>query len=138
LEVFPALGNLGLFPIFFNPRQLPSGRIGLSVPKYNPDKDNFSLPDWQLLCKCVSHLLAQRELACPWVASAATDRHPQKGDQDKLDALICLCIALHWTSGGPGCVIGDFRTGYIVVPTHPALRDKLQQSAQERDVAFLQ
>jgi predicted RNase H-like nuclease len=135
-EVYPALANLGLFPVFFNPRPLGGGRTAARVPKYNPANANFEIGDWQALCACVAQALAQQTLQCPWLAAAAGDPAPRKPDQDKLDALICLCIALHWTLGDPACMIGDLDTGYMVVPTHPPLSEELRAAAASRRVPF--
>lgn len=61
---------------------------------------------------------------------------PPKTEQDKLDAIICLCIALSWTAGECGVVVGDFQAGYIVVPSHECLTEALRRHAAVHEVAF--
>jgi len=135
-EVFPAMGNLGLFQDLFSPYKKGKTK---PVPKYNPDnkKGNFSLTDWRDLCGRVSYCLSTYiGVNDPWLAKAAANPAPRKSDQDQLDSLICLCFALHWTKGGDFCVIGDFDKGYMLTPTHTAMSAELRLLAQKRGVPF--
>lgn len=129
IEVFPAAATLGLFPEFHERRRLP---------KYNPARGTFLLDDWRALCRglgalCDALAVAGGESWCGW--AAGLDK-PRKVDQDRLDALICaLCAYVWWGRGrDASMVLGDLRTGYMVVPTHPALSEEVARDAHGRGV----
>ncbi len=130
-EVYPALGNLGLFPNFYE-------RVPRSVPKYNPmRRKTFRPEDWCLLCDEVSRFLEARRVRCDWLsAMSVVKKTPQKADQDKVDALICLCHAISWAERAHLVVVGDLDTGYMVVPTHNDIANDLQTDAASKRVGF--
>jgi predicted RNase H-like nuclease len=122
-EVFPALGNLGLFRDSY-----ARGRCF----KYNPDNDTFSITDWRAICQATA--MAFAALPCCQAAKACADLSramPNKTSQDFLDSLICILHAhSFWTRGSLGnLIVGDVKTGYIVVPAHPALAAELAANA---------
>jgi predicted RNase H-like nuclease len=126
-EVYPALSNLGLFWPFYT--------RGM-VPRYNPQRRTFDPNDWQLLCSHVLSFVERWNVECDWLKRAMPLVSPSKREQDKLDAIICLCIAMSWTSGECGVVIGDFETGYIVVPSHNALTELYRKHSAVHRVPF--
>ncbi len=123
MEVCPALALLSLEPAF-----AAAGRLG---PRYNPTRKTFSQDAWRMVC-----LAAEREarrLALPdaadWCAGLDRGARPTKATQDRLDALLCLLIAVRWHRERDGCVmIGDLATGYIVAPVSPAIRPHLERA----------
>ena len=63
---------------------------------------------------------------------------PKKSDQDRLDAAICLIVALQWRRGPRDrvVVIGDERHGYMVTPVSTETKAILQSAAVENGVPF--
>ncbi len=61
---------------------------------------------------------------------------PRKADQDKLDALICGLIGLHWIREPrhQSVMIGDLRNGYMVAPASDGVRARLTVAAEFRKV----
>ena len=67
----------------------------------------------------------------------AKSEAPRKHDQDKIDAAICLLIALWWRKARAEhglTVIGNRANGYMVTPTSRKAREILQAAAVMRDV----
>lgn len=124
IEVYPALALAGLNARFMDRR---------SAASYNPQNKQFSLDDWKFVCGSVAcsagHFDLQeisrwvKEMEEPWVSP----RRPRKLDQDKIDAALCLLIALMWRRQSHEVrVFGDLETGYIVTPTSDATRTILE------------
>ena len=63
---------------------------------------------------------------------------PRKSDQDKLDAILCMLIALFWRTEPTGscAMIGDLTSGYIVTPVSPQARIRLSLAAAQRGVSL--
>ncbi len=130
MEVFPALAlaSLGFF-----------GR--LAAPRYNPvRRKTFRLDDWRrVACAAASQAdsFGCRELS-EWCKSTGKIIQPRKSDQDKLDASLCVLIALHWRikSRDESVLLGDFDTGYMVAPAIPEVRARLRSAAQKYAVAM--
>ena len=129
IEVFPALA-------------LPALDAGIlkreRAASYNPkNTKSFSLDDWRLVATAVQHHAERLSLAplSEWAGRCATLDSPKKHDQDRLDAAICLVIALLWrrTSRDQMAVIGD-RRGYMVTPISPEGRTILQRAAVNHKV----
>jgi predicted RNase H-like nuclease len=127
-EVFPALGNLGLFPASWHRER---------CYKYNPANKTFSQADWRDLCLAAAAAFAALPCAggdqrCRQLAAIS----PNKAAQDQLDALICVLHAHRfWAHGFPkSLLVGDTVTGYMVVPTHHALTAALRADAQRKGV----
>ena len=129
IEVFPALA-------------LPALDAGIlkreRAASYNPkNTKSFSLDDWRLVATAVQHHAERLSLAplSEWAGRCATLDSPKKHDQDRLDAAICLVIALLWrrTSRDQMAVIGD-RRGYMVTPISPEGRTILQRAAVKEKV----
>ena len=110
MEVFPALALASLDTRFF-------GR--LRGPRYNPDrKKTFLMADWVRVAETAareSHVLGCDELA-EWCRTAGKTAQPRKADQDKLDSVLCVLIALHWRlrPREASLLLGDLTTGYTV------------------------
>ncbi len=130
VEVFPALALHAWLPPAAEPKR---------APKYNPgNKRRFLINDWVRVCLQVATRAEAVGLAgiAAWVEARAAMPKPLKCDQDKLDAVICLLIALSWRFGEEGEVmcLGDATSGYIVTAASPAMRMTLSKSASIRGV----
>jgi predicted RNase H-like nuclease len=124
IEVFPALALPSIHPEFF-------GR--LRAPKYNPGRRTFRLEDWRAVAGRVA--LAFQELgqdeAARWCLEAALIEKPRKSDQDRLDAMVCVLIAMRWRLGPrpASMTIGCAEHGYMVLPASPEVRARLEADA---------
>ncbi len=129
IEVFPALALPSLSEEFF-------GR--LRAPKYNPGRKTFKVSDWRRVSEVVAGLLDAMDLsaASRWCLEAAEVEKPRKALQDKLDAIVCLYIALSWRikDRSESMILGGSDSGYIVLPASPAVRERLELDAAERGV----
>ena len=134
IEVYPALALPALKPAFM---------LRAEAARYNPERPNFSLDDWGLVCGAVAlwgnqldlQALAEwaGEMVQPWDALEG----PVKRHQDKIDAALCLIIALQWRRHPDIMrVIGNLETGYIVIPTSVETRDVLKAACNKRGVNF--
>jgi len=126
LETYPVLAMIAWGWMLADRR--PKGRL----PKYNPERrKTFSLSDWTHVCSNVSTALRLRKLegVADWVDAAAQLSRPRKCDQDKLDACVCLLVALWLAEGKNGLVVGDI--GYIVVPHADDLQAELEARCLE-------
>lgn len=127
MEVFPALALAAFDAASFR-------RLGAA--KYNPDRSGrFRLEDWRRVCTVIAVLFEARKLAEPsaWCLDAASNLAPRKADQDRLDAMICLAIALHWRlePADASIMIGDLHSGYIVAPASSDVRARLMSAAEK-------
>ncbi len=61
-----------------------------------------------------------------WIENAAQSVSPRKRDQDGLDACICLLVALYLAERRECLMVGDLRTGYIIVPYGEGLYEELE------------
>lgn len=113
IETFPALALPTIIPEIWHRKR---------AAKYNPSVKRFSIDDWQLVSRGVAQFTGR--FHAPSLARSAIEfahiHEPRKADQDKLDALICLSIALNWRRcpKKESMVIGDGITGYMVTPTN--------------------
>lgn len=132
IEVYPALALPALNRVFMDRR---------SAARYNPDNRRrpypFSLDDWRLVCETVGSYAKQFHIPTlyEWAGKMRKLAEPEKEHQDRLDASICLIIALQWRNGRQidgMCVIGDLNTGYIVTPTSKDTRVILQNAVDMR------
>jgi predicted RNase H-like nuclease len=127
MEVFPALALASLDTQFF-------GR--LRAPRYNPDrKKTFLMADWVRVAETAaqkSHVLGCDEVA-EWRRTAGKTAQPRKADQDQLDSVLCVLIALHWRlrPREASLLLGDLETGYIVLPASREVREYLITPARK-------
>jgi predicted RNase H-like nuclease len=130
MEVFPALALASLDPAFFGLRK---------GPRYNPGRrKTFRMEDWRAVVDA-----AMREatnLGCMplvnWIEEIRATTAPRKEHQDKLDAAVCLLIAIRWRLGKreQSVAIGDLKNGYIVAPVSGPFFRRLCEVAAERGV----
>ena len=132
LEVFPALALPSLADEFF-------GRE--AGPRYNPGRQGtFRMEHWRRVLSVVAAEASR--LGCheavEWLADATISDRPVKADQDKVDAVICMLVAVRWRLDVPNAsaMIGDLRNGYTVTPISAAARSRLASAAFQRQVPF--
>ena len=125
-ETYPVLSMIALGWL------LPDSRPANRLPKYNPLNRNFSNTDWQFVCKQAAQEFRQRGLfeMVKWIDSVPKTA-PRKCDQDKLDACLCLLVALDLAERKDCLMVGDLRTGYIVAPYAAGLRAELDARCRE-------
>lgn len=109
--------------------------------RYNPEKSkNFCLEDWRLVTRAVERHTDEFNLPAlaNWARSAANINSPQKHEQRKLNAVICLIVALQWRRALRESVamIGDLDSGYMITPVSTSTKAILKNSAEERDVCY--
>lgn len=125
MEVFPAIALASFDAAFF-------GR--LAGPRYNPARRKTFRPDhWAQVAQAAA---AQADaFGCAalaaWCRDAAGVGKPSKADQDRLDAALCVLIALRWRRSPreDSLLLGDLRTGYMVLPASAAVRARLSNAA---------
>ncbi len=129
MEVFPALALPAIIPAIWDHGH---------GAKYNPKARLFRPSDWSLVCLGVAtHASAVGRFEISHCSEAlAAIATPTKGDQDRLDALICLLIGLGWRHlpAEDGLLLGDLDNGYIVTPVSPDTRSWLVTAASRQGV----
>ncbi|UMY20147.1 DUF429 domain-containing protein [Methylobacterium organophilum] len=126
MEVFPALALPSLEPLF-------CGR--LLGARYNPARrKTFTRAGWQGVIDAVRRRADSEgiERLGEWADALATISEPRKADQDRLDAVLCALIALHWrvASRDASIMLGDRVSGYMVTPAAAEVRQRLEQAAR--------
>jgi predicted RNase H-like nuclease len=131
VEVFPAIALASMSEQFF-------GR--LMAPRYNPGRrKTYLAADWVRVTGAAA--LMARTLGCDevagWCDTVGGLRQPKKADQDMLDAVICVLIAIRWRrcSRQESIMLGDLESGYMVLPASPQVRERLTVFAGMRSVA---
>ncbi len=125
MEVFPALALASLDPSFCG------RRLG---PRYNPARrKTFTLAGWHGVVGTVRRL-GEREAVeglVAWADDLARVPAPRKADQDRLDAILCALIGLHWLTAprDASVMIGDRVLGYMITPANPEVRARLASAA---------
>jgi predicted RNase H-like nuclease len=122
-ETYPVLAMISLG--WTLPDSRPAGRL----PKYNPErKKTFSKSDWEHVCCRALGAFSDRGLVeiGLWIERAAQIKSPRKSDQDRLDACLCLLVALYLAEGKDCLMVGDQQSGYIVVPNGAGLCTELE------------
>jgi predicted RNase H-like nuclease len=126
IETYPVLAMIALGWTLPDPARRVAGRL----PKYNPaKKSKFSIQDWRHVCASASREFAKRGLTeiVKWFRDVSQKPRPDKKDQDGVDACICLIAAFYLIEGEECLMVGDQRTGYIVVPHDARLRSELEE-----------
>ena len=126
-ETYPVLEIIALG--WTLPDSRPAGRL----PKYNPGRrKTFSKDDWRHVCGRASEAFLERGLweIGKWIGGVALNDSPSKPDQDKLDACLCLLVTLYLAERKDCLMVGDLRTGYIVVPNGAGLREELEERCE--------
>lgn len=132
MEVFPALALLSLDTSFCS-------RLG--APKYNPGRrKTFRLLDWRRVATVAAHEFRAFGLneAAIWCANEAERTSVGKADQDRLDAMLCLLVAVFWriAERERSMMIGSLTEGYMVCPASDEVRQRLEQRAGELQIAI--
>jgi predicted RNase H-like nuclease len=125
MEVFPALALAALDSKFF-------GR--LKGPRYNLGRrKTFRIEDWHSVVAAVRSeaMRFKCEALAGWVDELNALANPRKLDQDRLDAAICLLVAVRWRLGSKNesALVGDLKNGYVVSPVSPDILDRLSKAA---------
>ncbi len=130
MEVFPALALASLDPTFFGMRK---------GPRYNPARrKTFRIEDWRAVVDAATR--EATNLGCTplvsWIEEMRANIAPKKEHQDRLDAAVCLLIAIRWRLGKreQSVAIGDLKNGYIVAPVSEPILKRLREVAAERGV----
>ncbi|KQY16315.1 hypothetical protein ASE23_20245 [Rhizobium sp. Root73] len=130
IEVFPALALVAIDDAYCR-------RLG--APKYNPaNRRVFKVEHWKSVAETIRifgslNVLDQLEL---WCSAASANLSPKKADQDKIDAMICGLIGLHWLMAPRehSVMIGDLENGYMISPAINGVHERIVAAARRRDV----
>lgn len=130
IEVFSAIALATFDQRFF-------GR--LAAPRYNPARTKTYRPqDWSFVAEAAERNFRDfgAEQAAEWCRAAGSIVKPTKADQDRLDAMLCLLIALWWRTQdrAQSLVLGDTRSGYMVLPASGDVRRRLVARADDLGV----
>ncbi|MGD0563479.1 MAG: DUF429 domain-containing protein [Roseiarcus sp.] len=130
IEVFPALALASLGDGFF----------GRSMgPRYNPARrGTFRIENWRAVVDAARLEAARFHCASlvGWLDGLASLATPSKSDQDRLDAALCLLIAMRWRLAprSESTMLGDVNSGYIVAPVREKVMTRLREEAARRNV----
>lgn len=129
MEVFPAIAMPALSARFMGRR---------AAPRYNPARKKTYRPaDWQAVAMALADRFSDFGCFAPalWLREAAQIPHVSKADQDRLDAMVCLWVAVHWrlNERRHSILIGDRETGYMVLPATDDLRLRLSAAPAPGD-----
>lgn len=129
-EVFPAIALPSLDAQFF-------GR--LAAPRYNPGRrKTFRLQHWQMVAQVTARHFAAFDAneAADWCHAEARRDVPKKADQDRLDAMLCLLVAMKWRLAPreESMMAGTLESGYMIFPAVEEVRARIEAVARERGV----
>jgi predicted RNase H-like nuclease len=132
-ETYPVLTIIAHDWILSDDRR-PTGRL----PKYNPiRRSTFRIDDWAYLCGKLAELFKECGVAAiaDWIESIRFLETPRKSDQDRLDACLCLLVAMDMAGEKDCLVIGEQKSGYIVTSASEMIENELTQRCiqTERD-----
>ena len=111
--------------------------IGGSQIQSRPE-ENLPYRDWTRVAEAAARqslTLGCTELA-HWFRDTGKINQPRKADQDRMDAALCVLIALCWRRR-PRCgslLLGDLATGYMVRPASLEVRERLSAPARKHSV----
>ena len=130
IEVFPALALASLGDGFF-------GRS--TGPRYNPGRPRtFQIKDWRAVVEAARQEATRFRCASlvDWLDNLRNRAVPIKSDQDRLDATLCLLIAVRWRLAprSESAMLGDLNSGYIVAPVRETVMARLREKAARRNV----
>ncbi len=130
IEVFPALALAGLNSAFCD---------RLKGPRYNPERrKTFQLTHWHDVIETIRRFgtLAAIDLMDEWCDASRSVLAPRKADQDKLDAMICALIGLHWLTAPreQSMMIGDLENGYMIAPCVDGVHNRILAKARDTGV----
>lgn len=132
MEVFPALALPMMNSAF-------CGR--LAGARYNPERrKTFSRDHWRAVADFLKSFGTENGVLglASWCEACAGITMPRKGDQDKLDAVICALVGYHWLVAPRerSVMIGDLHLGYMIAPATQGLHPRLVNKAREHGVAI--
>jgi len=130
MEVFPALALAGINEAFC---------VRLGAPRYNPARRRtFNSTHWLSVVNVIEVFGNSLDVAGirQWCSDQLLLDRPRKADQDKLDAVICALIGLHWMTAprDRSVMIGDLSSGYMVAPALHGVHERLIRKATETEV----
>ncbi len=130
MEVFPALALASLEPRFFK---------RLAAPRYNPARSKtFRIGDWQLVSEVAARHFRDfgADDAAAWCTAEAERTTPKKADQDRLDAMLCLLVAMRWRLAPRehSMMAGTLEAGYMVFPASIDVRARIAPVAAARGI----
>lgn len=145
IEVYPALTLPAWLPVTLTRERPPKGIGGEKssgsrpvgyAARYNPELDTFTVGDWRMVGLAVSDLCDRFSLSVlsEWVRKAIeSDSEPKKAEQDQMDAVICLLIALMWRRDDAErlALLGDRQNGYMATPVSKETRKILEEGASK-------
>ncbi len=111
----------------------------LRALKYNPKpRSKFKPVDWLTVATAAQAeaISMQCGQVAAWCAAAAEIPRPIKADQDKLDAIICLLVAIRWRlqPREHSAMLGDLASGYMIIPASAEVRAYLETAARTKGV----
>ena len=130
IEVFPALALTVIASETWERRR---------AAKYNPINKLFRLDDWNMIVNSIARVFDELEMN-ETISTADCMKNsfqrPRKRDQDQLDSLLCLLIAIQWRHAPQDrcVVIGDSESGYMVTPVTRSVREVLADGAKRFEV----
>lgn len=130
IEVFPALALSALEERF---------HAQLAGPRCNPSRrKNFNLQDWIGVIDVVDSFGRTRgiEGLDVWCDTHRLLPAPRKPDLDRLDAVLCALVGLHWLTAdrSQSIMIGEFQQGYMMTPASDTVRTRLGNAARLQGV----
>jgi predicted RNase H-like nuclease len=128
IETYPALALLSLG------WALPDPKREFRLPKYNPARrKTFRVQDWVHVCRTLGHDLWSSGLhdISDWLSDLEASEKPRKTDQDGVDACLCLAIGIRLIEGGRCLMVGDNRSGYILVPWSETLESQIEMRCEK-------
>jgi predicted RNase H-like nuclease len=130
-ETYPVLAIIA-FDWVLPDRERLAGRL----PKYNPQRrKTFALADWKHICRRIGDALnvAGATSLAQWANILSELQKPRKSDQDRLDACICLLGAMAMAKQQRILIVGNYHTGYMVVPYSQPLGEELDIRCRATD-----
>ncbi|MDP3523841.1 MAG: DUF429 domain-containing protein [Hoeflea sp.] len=133
IEVFPALALINLNDVFCR---------RLAQPKYNPVyRKRFRIEHWQAVIEAIRSFGVTGALSQvhEWCDEHIANVAPRKSDQDKVDAIICALIGLHWIVAprDHSVAIGDLTNGYMIAPATNGIHTRLVNAAAKHGVPIV-
>jgi predicted RNase H-like nuclease len=132
IEVFPALALAAM-----------SGRFCArsAAPRYNPRLGRrFRQEDWLAVVETARDFGRAYRIRGldAWARRQQLLAAPRKADQDRLDAVLCALVAVHWLMAdrAGSILIGDLVNGYMVAPASAEVRARLTSAALRTGVAI--
>lgn len=139
IEVYPALTLPAWLPVTLTRARPPKGKSSGSrsvgyAARYNPNTKTFRLEDWRMVGGAVADLCDRFCLSdlAEWARKVIeSDSKPKKAEQDQMDAVICLLIALMWRRDDAErlALLGDRQNGYMATPVSKETREILEEGA---------